>query len=191
VHHQQPPCPPGLSQLGAQPAGDGTQSALGGRSDLHWYPEWLCLSCILLDLFARRVVGYVLSRRIDTALCLEALRVALIQRKPPAGIIHHSNRGVQYASGDSVDVLNQHGFRISMAHKGNPYANAAAESFIKTLKSEEVYLWEYQTLNDVQNRLPSFLEEVYNHKRLHSLIGYVPPVEFEETFYQTNPVRLP
>jgi len=91
-----------------------------------------------------------------------------------------------------VDVLNQHGFRISMARKGNPYDNAAAESFIKTLKSEEVYLWEYRTLNDVQNRLPYFLEEVYNHKRLHSSIGYVPPVEFEELFYQTKscPVTL-
>ena len=147
---------------------------------------------ILLDLFACRVVGYVLSHRIDTALCLEALRIALLQRKPPAGIIHHSDRGVQYASGDYVEVLNQNGFRISMARKGNPYDNAAAESFFKTLKSEEVYLWEYRTLNDVQNRLPHFIEEVYNHKRLHSSIGYVPPVEFEELFYQTKscPVTL-
>jgi putative transposase len=147
---------------------------------------------ILLDLFARRVVGYALSNRIDTALCLEALRMALLQRKPPAGIIHHSDRGVQYASDDYVEVLHQHGFRISMARKGNPYDNAAAESFIKTLKSEEVYLWEYRTMNDVQNRLPHFIEEVYNHKRLHSSIGYVPPVEFEEMFYQTQscPVTL-
>ncbi|HSB04348.1 MAG TPA: IS3 family transposase [Thermodesulfobacteriota bacterium] len=145
---------------------------------------------IVLDLFARRLVGYALSQRIDTALCLEALRMALAQRKPPAGIIHHSDRGVQYASGDYVEVLHQHGFRISMARKGNPYDNAAAESFIKTLKSEEVYLWEYRTLNDVQNRLPYFLEEVYNHKRLHSSIGYVPPVEFEELFYQTQSCPL-
>jgi len=135
---------------------------------------------ILLDLFARRVVGYALSHRIDTALCLEALRMAIVQRQPPAGIIHHSDRGVQYASGDYVDG-------ISMARKGNPYDNAAAESFIKTLKSEEVYLWEYRTMSDVQNRLPYFIEAVYNHKRLHSSIGYVPPVEFEEMFYQTNP----
>jgi len=141
---------------------------------------------VLLDLFARRVVGYALSRRIDTALCLEALRMALLQRKPPAGMIHHSDRGVQYASDDYVEVLHQHGFRISMARKGNPYDNAAAESFIKTLKSEEVYLWEYRTMSDVQNRLPHFIEEVYNHKRLHSSIGYVPPAEFEEMFYQTQ-----
>ena len=141
---------------------------------------------VILDLFARRVVGHALSRSIDTALCLEALRMALAQRKPPAGTIHHSDRGVQYASGDYVEVLNQNGFRISMARKGNPYDNAAAESFIKTLKSEEVYLWEYRTMNDVQNRLPYFIEEVYNHKRLHSSIGYVPPVEFEELFYQTQ-----
>ena len=147
---------------------------------------------ILLDFFARRVVEYTLSQRIDTALCLEALRMALIRRKPPAGIIHHSDRGVQYASGDYVEVLHQHGFRISMSRKGNPYDNAAAESFFKTLRSEEIYLWEYRTMNDVQNRLPYFIEEVYNHKRLHSSIGYVPPVEFEEMFYQTQscPVTL-
>jgi putative transposase len=147
---------------------------------------------ILLDLFARRVVGHALSHNIDTALCLEALQMALAQRNPPAGIVHHSDRGVQYASNGYVDVLRQHGFRISMARKGNPYDNAAAESFIKTLKAEEVYLWEYRTMNDVQNRLPTFIEDVYNRKRLHSSIGYVPPVEFEEMFNQSKacPVTL-
>jgi transposase InsO family protein len=118
--------------------------------------------------------------------------MALAQRNPPAGIVHHSDRGVQYASNGYVDVLRQHGFRISMARKGNPYDNAAAESFIKTLKAEEVYLWEYRTMNDVQNRLPTFIEDVYNRKRLHSSIGYVPPVEFEEMFNQSKacPVTL-
>ena len=147
---------------------------------------------VILDLFARRVVGHALSRSIDTALCLEALRMALALRRPPAGLIHHSDRGVQYASHDYVEKLLANGFRISMARKGNPYDNAAAESFIKTLKSEEVYLWEYRTMDDVQNRLPYFIEEVYNHKRLHSSLGYRPPVEFEELFNQTKscPVTL-
>jgi transposase InsO family protein len=142
---------------------------------------------VILDLFARRAVGYAISRHIDTALCLEALRMAIADRRPPEGIIHHSDRGVQYASHDYVDVLLMHGFKISMARKGNPYDNAAAESFIKTLKNEEVYLWEYRTLEDVQIRLPFFIQEVYNRKRLHSSLGYRPPVEFEELFLNQNP----
>ncbi len=146
---------------------------------------------VLLDLFARRAVGHALSRNIDTALCLEALRMALEQRRPTAGIIHHSDRGVQYASRDYVDTLLVHDFRISMARKGNPYDNAAAESFIKTLKSEEVYLWDYRTVADVQSRLPYFIEAVYNRKRLHSSLGYRPPVEFEELFYKTKSSPIP
>jgi putative transposase len=142
---------------------------------------------VILDLFARRAVGHAVSRHIDTALCLEALRMAIADRHPPKGIIHHSDRGVQYASHDYVDELLKHGFRISMSRKGNPYDNATAESFIKTLKSEEVYLWEYRTLEDVQIRLPFFIQEVYNRKRLHSSLGYQPPVEFEELFLNQNP----
>jgi len=147
---------------------------------------------LILDCFARRVVGHALSRSIDTALCLKALRMALALRRPPKGIVHHSDRGVQYASGDYVNELLANGFRISMARKGNPYDNAAAESFIKTLKAEEVYLWEYRTMDDVQNRLPYFIEDVYNRKRLHSSLGYVPPVEFEEMFNNAKscPVTL-
>lgn len=137
---------------------------------------------VILDLFARRAVGYAISRNIDTALCLEALQMAIADRRPPEGIIHHSDRGVQYASHDYVEVLVQNSFRISMARKGNPYDNATAESFIKTLKNEEIYLWEYRTLEDVQIRLPFFIQEVYNRKRLHSSLGYRPPVEFEEMF---------
>jgi putative transposase len=137
---------------------------------------------VILDLFARRVVGYAISRNIDSALCLEALEMAIAHRTPPKGIIHHSDRGVQYASGQYTETLMIHGFRISMSRKGNPYDNAAAESFFKTLKVEEVYLWEYRTLEDVQDRLPFFIQDVYNHKRLHSSLGYRPPVEFEELF---------
>ncbi len=142
---------------------------------------------VILDLFARRAVGYAISRNIDTALCLEALQMAIADRRPPEGIIHHSDRGVQYASHDYVQVLLKHGFRISMSRKGNPYDNAAAESFFKTVKIEEVYLWEYRTLEDVQVRLPFFIQQVYNRKRLHSSLGYRPPVEFEELFLTQNP----
>ena len=137
---------------------------------------------VILDLFARRAVGYAISRNIDTALCLEALQMAIENRHPPEGIIHHSDRGVQYASRNYIERLLKHDFRISMSRKGNPYDNAAAESFFKTLKVEEVYLWEYRTLEDVQDRLPFFIQDVYNHKRLHSSLGYRPPVEFEKLF---------
>jgi len=141
---------------------------------------------VILDLFARRAVGNAVSANIDTTLCLEALQMAITRRNFPKGIIHHSDRGVQYASHEYVETLLKYGFRISMARKGNPYDNATAESFIKTLKTEEVYLWEYRTLADVKNRLPYFIEEVYNRKRLHSSIGYRPPVEFEELFMITQ-----
>jgi putative transposase len=141
---------------------------------------------VILDLFSRRAIGNAVSSNIDTTLCLEALRMAIAHRNPPKGIIHHSDRGVQYASRDYVEMLLEHGFRISMSRKGNPYDNATAESFIKTLKNEEVYLWEYRTLTDVQNRLPYFIEEVYNRKRLHSSLGYRPPVEYEELFMKTQ-----
>ena len=140
---------------------------------------------VILDLFSRKAVGYAISRNIDTALSLAALIAAIVNRKPPKGIIHHSDQGVQYAAHDYVDILLEHGFQISMARKGNPYDNATAESFMKTLKTEEVYLWEYRTLADVQLRLPYFIEQVYNHKRLHSSLGYLPPVEFEELFLKT------
>ena len=139
---------------------------------------------IILDLFARRAIGYAISRNIDTALCLVALGMAISHRNPPKGVIHHSDRGVQYASHDYTDTLFKYGFLISMSRKGNPYDNATAESFFKTLKVEEVYLWEYRTMEDVQIRLPFFIQEVYNRKRLHSSLGYRPPVEFEGLFFK-------
>ena len=139
---------------------------------------------VMLDLFARRAIGYAISRNIDTSLCLEALNMAIVNRNPLKGVIHHSDRGVQYASHDYTETLFQYGFLISMPRKGNPYDNATAESFFKTLKVEEVYIWEYRTIEDVQIRLPFFIQEVYNHKRLHSSLGYRPPVEFEELFFK-------
>lgn len=134
---------------------------------------------IILDLYSRKAIGYALSRSIDTALSLEALRMAIRNRNPPPGVIHHSDQGVQYAAHDYIDELKTNHFRISMSRKGNPYDNAAAESFMKTLKAEEVYLWEYRTFDDVLKRVPYFIEAVYNQKRLHSSLGYRPPNEFE------------
>jgi putative transposase len=134
---------------------------------------------VILDAFSRTVIGYALSTRLDTGLAMEALEMVLEGRKPLPGCIHHSDRGVQYASADYVQALKDHGFGISMSRKGNPYDNAMAESFFKTLKQEEVYLTEYQTIHDVRDRLPRFLEDVYNRKRLHSSLGYLPPSEFE------------
>jgi transposase InsO family protein len=136
---------------------------------------------VVLDLFSRRVIGWALSEQIDAELTIAALRMGLEERGSVQGCIHHSDRGVQYACHAYVKELQAAGMRISMARKGNPYDNAAAESFMKTLKYEEVYLWDYQSLEDVKRRVPYFLQEVYNQKRLHSALGYVTPEEFEQT----------
>jgi putative transposase len=140
----------------------------------------------ILDAFSRKVIGYAISRSMDTSLTLEALRMAITSRKPGVGIIHHSDRGVQYASYEYTSELKKHGFQISMSAKGNPYDNATMESFFKTLKYEEVYLYEYENLSDVQARLPYFMEQVYNLKRLHSSIGYLSPVNYEALVPQQN-----
>ncbi len=134
---------------------------------------------IILGLYSRKAIGYAISRQIDTALSLQALRMAVKNRNPQPGVIHHSDRGVQYAAHDYIDELRSHNFQISMSRKGNPYDNAFAKSFMKTIKTEEVYLLEYQTLEDVLTRIPYFIEDVYNQKRLHASLGYVPPNKFE------------
>jgi transposase InsO family protein len=134
---------------------------------------------VILDAFSRKVIGYNISLYIDAELALGALNMAIERRKPKPGVVHHSDRGVQYACDEYVSVLKDKKFVISMSNKGNPYDNAKAESFMKTLKVEEVYMWDYKTIDDVLKRIPFFIEEVYNQKRLHSSIGYVPPVEFE------------
>lgn len=140
----------------------------------------------ILDAYSRRCIGWALSRWIDTDLTRAALEMALTTRQPAAGLIHHSDRGMQYASGLYVERLEAVGARISMAARGNPYENARAESFFKTLKAEEVYLKEYRTFEDALTNLESFIEAVYNTKRLHSSLGYRPPVEFEAAWAMTG-----
>lgn len=134
---------------------------------------------VVLDAFSRRVIGWALDRTLQDALTLSALGMALKQRQPEPGLVHHSDRGVQYASTDYTGLLNQHGIGISMSRTGNPYDNAKAESFIKTLKYEEVYRQEYRDLAEARASIGCFLERTYNRKRLHSALGYQPPEEFE------------
>ncbi len=135
---------------------------------------------VVLDAFSRRVIGWALGRTLEAGLALSALAMALRQRQPAPGLVHHSDRGVQYASGDYTDLLKQRQIQISMSRKGNPYDNAACESFMKTLKYEEVYRTEYRDLADAYAQIGEFLERVYNRQRLHSALGYVPPAEFEQ-----------
>jgi transposase InsO family protein len=140
----------------------------------------------ILDGCSRKVIGYAISDRLDTALAMAALRMAIEKRKPDAGVIHHSDQGVQYASNEYIDELKRHGFQISMSRKGNPYDNAMMESFFKTLKYEEVNLCEYKTIVDVRTGVSRFIEKVYNLKRLHSALGLRPPDEYEEILRGEN-----
>lgn len=134
---------------------------------------------VILDLYSRRVIGWAVAKRIDGELGLSALRQAIQSRHPPPGCIHHSDRGVQYLCRAYVSLLEQYGLAPSNSAKGNPYDNAFVESFMKTLKQEEVYLANYATYLDVIENLPTFIEEVYNEQRIHSRIGYLTPCEFE------------
>ena len=149
---------------------------------IHLLEDFIYLAA-LLDASSRRCIGWQLSQRLDSQLALDALNQALAERQPPAGWIHHSDRGVQYASHAYVQRLQQAGAQISMSAKGTPLDNAQAESFFKTVKVEEVYVHTYQTFEEAQAHLAHFLEEVYNQKRLHSSLGYLPPTEFEAQFY--------
>lgn len=134
---------------------------------------------VVLDAFSRRVIGWALGRTLEAGLAVAALQMALRGRKPQPGLVHHSDRGVQYASHDYTEMLKQHKVQISMSRKGNPYDNAACESFMKTLKYEEVYRNEYRDFQEAHASIREFLERVYNQKRLHSALGYLPPAEFE------------
>ena len=134
---------------------------------------------VILDAYSRRVIGWALDRTMEDSLTLTALRMALSRRVVEAGLVHHSDRGSQYASSDYIDLLEANGILVSMSRKGNPWDNAACESFMKTLKYEEVLRNEYRDLADARASIREFLEKVYNQKRLHSALGYLPPAEFE------------
>lgn len=136
---------------------------------------------VILDAYSRRVIGWALDRTLEDELPLAALRLALSHRTVQPGLVHHSDRGSQYASNDYTDLLKAHQIAISMSRKGNPWDNAACESFMKTLKYEEVLRNEYRDLADARASIRQFLETIYNQKRLHSALGYLPPAEFERT----------
>jgi len=141
---------------------------------------------VILDAYSRRVIGWALDRTLEDELTLTALRMALARRVVQPGLVHHSDRGSQYASNDYTDLLKAHQIDISMSRKGNPWDNAACESFMKTLKYEEVHRNEYRDLAEARASIHDFLEKVYNQKRLHSALGYVPPAEFEAKLAAQN-----
>jgi putative transposase len=134
---------------------------------------------VVLDAFSRRVIGWALNRTLEDHLTLAALRMALSHRSLKPELVHHSDRGSQYASSGYTELLKENGIGVSMSRQGNPWDNAACESFMKTLKYEEVFRSEYRDLHEAQQSIREFLEKIYNAKRLHSAIGYVPPEEFE------------
>jgi putative transposase len=140
---------------------------------------------VILDAFSRRAIGWALGRTLQTELTLAALDMALKKRQGAPGLVHHSDRGVQYAARDYVAVLRSHGFQISMSRRGNPFDNAMCESFIKTLKYEQVYREDYRVLEEAECGIEHFIDDIYNEKRLHSALGYLPPAEFERSLVVT------
>ena len=134
---------------------------------------------VILDAWSRKVVGWELGRTLGAELPIAALEKAIAERKPPPGLVHHSDRGVQYASQDYVSILAAHGMIPSMSRPANPYDNASCESFMKTLKREEIYANEYQDIDDLRGNIEQFIDRYYNRRRLHSALGYRPPEEFE------------
>jgi hypothetical protein len=141
--------------------------------------EWVFLA-VILDAFSRKVVGWELDRTLAARLPMAALEKAIADRNPPPGVAHHSDRGVQYASGSYVALLRKHGMIPSMSRPANPYDHASCESFIKTLKREEIYANQYHDLDHLRANIAEFIDHYYNRVRLHSALGYLPPEEFEQ-----------
>lgn len=144
-------------------------------------PHEFIYLAVVLDVFSRRCIGWHLGRHLDASLTVAALQLALSTRRVTAQLVHHSDRGVQYASQTYTQLLKQSHIQISMSRKANPYDNAFAESFIKTLKYEEVYLNDYDSLPEARSAMDTFINNIYNEKRLHSALGYLPSIEFEQT----------
>src|SRR5262249_28702368 len=142
--------------------------------------EWVFLA-VILDAFSRKVLGWELDRTLTARLPITALEKALADRQPPPGVVHHSDRGIQYACGAYVGLLRKHGMIPSMSRPSNPYDNASCESFIKTLKREEIYANQYCDLDHLSANIAEFINHYYNRVRLHSALGYQPPEEFEQT----------
>jgi putative transposase len=145
---------------------------------------------VVLDAYSRKAIGWALDRTLEAELAIAALKMALQSRKPAPGLTHHSDRGAQYASDEYTGLLKDHGVRISMSRSGNPYDNAACESFMKTLKYEEVYRQEYRDLAEARASIDRFIGQIYNGKRLHSALGYRPPVEFERSLLNPSALQV-
>jgi len=152
---------------------------------IHLREEFIFLA-VILDAFSRRVLGWELGESLQALLALQALNRALADRPVPPGLIHHSDQGIQYASAELVDRLLECGFQISMSRKASPWENGRVESFIRTLKVEEVSLRQYRNLAEARRSIGHFLDEVYNQQRLHSALGYLPPAKFERDWHEQN-----
>ncbi len=152
--------------------------------------EYVYLNAII-DVYTRKIVGWAVSRNLSHKFCLQALDIAVKNYNPPAGLIHHSDRGVQYACIDYIGYLQKNNFKISQSRIATPEDNAFIESFFKTMKKEEVYFKDYKTMSDVIKNLPKFIDEVYNTKRLHSSLGYKTPAEFEKEVLNLKPAKRP
>jgi len=176
-HHQFAPAAPNrLQQVFVAPAAN--RIWVGDLTMIATRAGWLYLA-VVLDLYSRRIIGWAMSAKPDQQLALEALRMALARRRPPPGLLHHTDQGAQYTSVAYQQVLTQQGIAVSMSRKGNCYDNAVVESFFSTLKNELVHDHDYHTRDEARTEVFEFIEVFYNRQRLHQSLGYVSPEQFE------------